>query len=75
MINIYSKIFVAGHKGMVGSSILRILKKKGYKNLITIDKKRLDLRDQKSVKEFLKRILVTKVKIISSLSPFDICLD
>ena len=53
MINIYSKIFVAGHKGMVGSSILRILKK-GYKNLITIDKKRLDLRDQKSVKEFLK---------------------
>ena len=55
MINIYSKIFVAGHKGMVGSSILRILKKKGYKNLITIDKKRLDLRDQKSVKEFLKR--------------------
>ena len=55
MINIYSKIFVAGHKGMLGSSILRILKKKGYKNLITIDKKKLDLRDQKSVKKFLKR--------------------
>ena len=55
MININSKIFVAGHKGMLGSSILRILKKKGYKNLITIDKKKLDLRDQKSVKRFLKR--------------------
>ena len=49
MINIHSKIFLAGHKGMLGSSILRILKQKGYKNLITIDKKRLDLRDQKSV--------------------------
>ena len=55
MINIHSKIFVAGHKGMLGSSILRILKQKGYKNLITIDKKKLDLRDQKSVKKFLKR--------------------
>ena len=55
MINIHSKIFLAGHKGMLGSSILRILKQKGYKNLITIDKKILDLRDQKSVKKFLKK--------------------
>ena len=54
MINIYSKIFIAGHKGMLGSSILRILKKKGYKNLITIEKKKLDLRNQSSVKKFLK---------------------
>ena len=37
------------------SSILRILKQKGYKNLITIDKKRLDLRNQNSVKKFLKK--------------------
>ena len=36
-----SKIFVAGHNGMLGSSILRILKKKGYKNLITVEKKKL----------------------------------
>ena len=55
MINSYSKIFVAGHNGMLGSSILRILKQKGYKNLITIDKKKLDLRDQKSVKNFFKK--------------------
>ena len=55
MINIHSKIFVAGHKGMLGSSILRILKQKGYKNLITIDKKRLDLRNQNSVVKFLKK--------------------
>ena len=55
MINSHSKIFVAGHNGMLGSSILRILKQKGYKNLITIDKKKLDLRDQQSVKIFLKK--------------------
>ena len=40
MININSKVFVAGHNGMLGSSILRILKKKGYKKILTIDKKK-----------------------------------
>ena len=55
MINIHSKIFIAGHKGMLGSSLLRVLSKKGYKNLITIDKKKLDLRNQQSVKKFLKK--------------------
>ncbi len=54
MITIHSKIFIAGHKGMLGSSVLRILKKKGYKNLITVDKKKLDLRNQSSVKKFFK---------------------
>ena len=53
MININSKIFLTGHKGMLGSSILRILKKKGYKNIIIVDKKKLDLRNQKSVNKFL----------------------
>ena len=54
MINNQSKIFIAGHKGMLGSSILRILKKKGYKNLITIEKKKLDLRNQLLVKKFFE---------------------
>ncbi len=54
MINYKSKIFVAGHKGMLGSAILRILKRKGYKKLLIIDKKKLDLRNQKSVKKFLE---------------------
>ena len=54
MINLHSKIFIAGHRGMLGSSILRILKKKGYKNLITVEKKKLDLRNQASVKKFFK---------------------
>ncbi len=55
MINIHSKIFIAGHKGMLGSSILRIFKRKGYKNLIVADKKELDLRNQLSVKNFFKK--------------------
>ena len=54
MININSKIFLAGHKGMLGSSILRTLKKKGYKKLITVDRKKLDLKNQDSVKKFFK---------------------
>ena len=56
MININSKVFIAGHNGMLGSSILRKLKKKGYKKIITIDKKKLDLRNQNAVKKFLKLI-------------------
>ena len=54
MININSKVFIAGHKGMLGSSILRILKKKGYKKIITADRKKLDLRNQIAVKKFIK---------------------
>jgi GDP-L-fucose synthase len=50
-----SKIFVAGHKGMVGSAILRLLKNEKYTNLITVDKKQLNLLDQKKVFSFLKR--------------------
>ena len=45
--NKLSKIFVAGHNGLVGSAIIRRLKYHGYKNILTIDRKRLDLRNQK----------------------------
>ena len=55
MINLKSKIYVAGHKGLVGSAIIRKLKKKGYKNLIFRSKKQLDLKNQKKVLSFLKR--------------------
>ena len=54
MIDINSKVFIAGHKGMLGSSILRKLKKKGYKKIITIDKKKLDLRKQDDVTKFFR---------------------
>ena len=49
------KIFLAGHKGLVGSAILRSLKNQGYKKIRTADKKKLNLLDQKKVFSFLKR--------------------
>ena len=49
------KIFVAGHKGLVGSAICKILKKNKYTNILTIDRKKLDLTDQKKVFDFLKK--------------------
>ena len=55
MINKNSKIFLAGHKGLVGGAIYRKLKESGYKNILIIPKKKLDLRDQKKVFLFLKK--------------------
>ena len=55
MINKNSKIFLAGHKGLVGGAIFRRLNLLGYKNIITISKKKLDLRDQKKVFLFIKK--------------------
>ncbi len=48
------KIFLAGHKGLVGSAILRKLLENDYKKIITIDKKKLNLLNQKSVFKFIK---------------------
>ena len=50
-----SKIFIAGHNGMVGSSIVRYLKMNGYNNILTIEKKKLDLCNQSNVFNFLKK--------------------
>jgi len=50
--NISDKIYVAGHRGLVGSAILRLLQQKGYKNIIVKTSKELDLRDQKEVEIF-----------------------
>lgn len=47
-----SKIYVAGHRGLVGSAIWKNLVQRGYKNLIGRSHKELDLTDQKSVKDF-----------------------
>jgi len=49
-----SKIFVAGHRGLVGSSIIRKLKDDGYDNIITKQRCILDLRNQKQVDEFFE---------------------
>ena len=56
MIKLDSKIYVAGHTGLVGSAILRKLRFKGYKNIFTISRKKLDLKDQNKVFRYLKRI-------------------
>ncbi|MCT1525978.1 GDP-L-fucose synthase [Sphingobacterium hotanense] len=49
-----AKIYVAGHRGMVGSAIYRKLKELGYTNIVTRTSKELDLRDQQAVKEFFE---------------------
>lgn len=54
MISKKSKIFVAGHNGLVGSSVVRRLKYFGFKKIITRSKKELDLRVQKKVQIFFK---------------------
>ena len=52
MISKSTKIYVAGHKGMVGSAVWRTLESEGYKNLIGKTSKTLDLRNQQAVLDF-----------------------
>jgi len=77
MVNLNSKIYLAGHRGLVGSAILRKLKKKGYKNIIYCNREKLDLTNQSQVYKFLKRkkpdfifIAAAKVGGIMSNSSF-----
>jgi GDP-L-fucose synthase len=49
----YPKIFVAGHRGMVGSALVRKLQSRGYANLVTRERIELDLIDQHAVHAFL----------------------
>ena len=49
-----SKIYVAGHRGLVGSAITRKLLKEGYNNLVEADSSQLDLRNTVAVDEFFK---------------------
>ena len=77
MVNLNSKIYLAGHRGLVGSAILRKLKKKGYKNIIYCNREKLDLTNQSQVYKFLKKkkpdfifIAAAKVGGIMSNSSF-----
>ncbi|MDA9364735.1 GDP-L-fucose synthase [Flavobacteriaceae bacterium] len=54
-ITLDSKIYIAGHNGMVGAACWRALEAKGYKNIIGFSSKELDLRDQKVVFDMLER--------------------
>src|ERR1700679_971495 len=50
-----AKIYIAGHRGMVGSAIYRKLEKEGYKNFVTRTSQELDLRDQQAVGKFFEQ--------------------
>ena len=50
-----SKIYIAGHKGLVGSAIVKNLEKNGYINLLTRTKQELNLIDQQAVKKFFRK--------------------
>ena len=54
-ITLDSKVYIAGHNGMVGSACWRALEAKGYKNIIGFISKELDLRDQRAVFEMLEK--------------------
>ena len=55
MINKKNKIYVAGHTGLVGSAIVRVLKKRGYNNLLLVKRNKLNLTNQKEVIFFLRK--------------------
>jgi len=55
MISKNSKIFVAGHNGLVGSAVVRRLETQGFRNILTINRKTLDLTSQKKTFSFLKK--------------------
>lgn len=50
-----TKIYIAGHNGMVGSACLRLLKSKGYSNLVYMPSKDLDLKNQENVNKFFEK--------------------
>ncbi len=49
-----SKIYIAGHRGLVGSAIYRLFYKEGYTNIITATHQQLDLTNQKAVRSFFQ---------------------
>ncbi len=53
--NLDAKIYIAGHRGMVGSALLRNLRAKGYSNLVTRTRAELDLKDQLAVADFFEK--------------------
>jgi GDP-L-fucose synthase len=67
-VNKDSRIFIAGHNGLVGSAVYRNLIKKGYKKIITIPKKKLDLKNQKKVELFFKKNKIEYLVICAALA-------
>ena len=61
-----TKIFVAGHRGMVGSAIIRHLQQKGFENIIIRSRSELDLCDQQAVQKFFKEIKPEEVYLAAA---------
>jgi len=53
-VDLQSKIYIAGHTGLVGSALVRVFKSSGYDNLITASRAELDLMDQRQVSRFFR---------------------
>ena len=64
--NYKSKIYVEGHNGLVGSAIVRELKKRGFKSIITATKNQLDLINQEKVLKFLRKKKPTFIVIAAA---------
>jgi len=77
-------IYVAGHNGLAGSAICRALRKFGYKNIITVSRKELDLRNQFKVKKWFKEnrpdiVILAAAKVggilANSTYPYDFIIE
>jgi len=64
--NLESRIFVAGHRGMVGSAIVRALQAKGYTNLVTRSHAELDLTNQAAVRAFFQSERIDQVYLAAA---------
>ena len=60
------KIYIAGHRGMVGSAILRRLKEDGATNILTADRNILDLRDQQQVRQFFQEHNIDQIYLAAA---------
>lgn len=66
LMNPHEKIFVAGHRGMVGSAIVRQLNRRGYENIVTRSHTELDLTDQAAVRTFFQAEKVDRVVLAAA---------
>ena len=66
LLNPDSSIYVAGHRGMVGSAIVRCLRKAGYRNILTASHAELDLTEQVAVRDFFQRHSIDHVVLAAA---------